>query len=138
MLLSIPAAALVTALVLSGCTAPAPAPVDCAPFDETPHDQMLHVEMKDMAFNPKDATVAPGTWVMWINGEDIGHTVTPVDAGLWGTEGSGSSPDQYLMEGDVWAHCFTTVGEYPYYCIPHATRTDSGYVGMVGSITVEA
>lgn len=130
-------------LALSGCTsssAPgtpaAAASTPCAPIDQA-GAAMVHVDMANMAYAPIEVRVAPGTWVMWMNKDSVGHTVTPDDSAKWGGDkGSGSDPSKFLNEGDSWSFCFTTPGTYAYHCVPHASRSGAGYVGMVGKVVV--
>lgn len=95
------------------------------------------VVMKDLKFSPATLTVPVGATVTWTNEDPMGHTVTPTDAILWGTQGSGSDPDDWLQQGGTWAHTFTKPGTYTYYCIPHASKSSDGsYRGMTGTIVV--
>lgn len=135
-----PLVALVTILAagLAGCAGGAggAASVDCPAFEDVEHADMVHIEIKDMAYSPASASVRAGQWILWTNAEPIGHTVTPFSAAKWGTPGSGSAPDEYLMDGETWAWCFSSPGTYEYYCVPHATKSGDRYVGMVAKVIV--
>lgn len=127
-------------LLLAGCVGSRPAtPVStsCAPLDESGHLNVTHVEMKGMAFAPAEVRIPAGTWVTWTNLDSVGHTVTPDDAAKWGNAGSGSDPSQFVNEGQSWSSCFTTPGAYAYHCVPHSSRSGSGYLGMTGKVVVQ-
>jgi plastocyanin len=70
------------------------------------------VWIENMAFNPGDLTVTPGTKVMWVNHDNVVHTVT---SGIPGSpDGLFDSGD--LNPGDQYQHTFTTAGTFHYYC----------------------
>ncbi len=97
----------------------------------------FEVQMRSIKYAPAAITVQVGDTVRWINGDAVGHTVTPVDKTLWGTPGSGDAPTALLMRGDSWSFTFTEPGTYPYYCIPHAAKDAAGvFQGMVGTVVV--
>ena len=97
----------------------------------------FEVQMRSLKYAPAELTVQVGDTVRWINGDAGGHTLTPTDKGLWGTEGSGDAPASWLLQGDSWSFTFAEPGTYDYYCIPHAAADASGaYQGMVGRIIV--
>ena len=81
------------------------------------------IVIRDFAFSPANATVAPGGKVTWVNCEDAGtdsHTSTS-DAGVWSS--------QLLAPGTTFTRQFGTAGTYPYHCEPHP--------GMQASVTVQ-
>jgi len=104
------------------------------------------IGMSANEFLPQRYVIAAGETVVWGNNGSRGHTVTayeslPDDAayfasggfdskaeaeGEWARTGAGN-----IAPGSTFEHTFETVGEYPYYCIPHED------VGMVGTIVVE-
>lgn len=97
------------------------------------------VLMQDIQYKPGALTVTPGTTVTWRNDDPMGHTVTAVEPGRWGTEGSGNAPEAWLQEGEEWSFTFRAVGTYAYYCLPHASRSGDGtWKGMVGTVVVAA
>ena len=103
----------------------------------TPAGAPGEVRMKDLQFAPKELRVEVGATVTWINDDPMGHTVTPTDKALWGSEGSGDAPDAWLQKGGSWSFTFAKPGTYKYYCLPHASRgSDGEYVGMVGVVIV--
>jgi plastocyanin len=111
--------------------------------------QTRTIEMTDsLVFNPDDATVPPGTTVVWENVGGIGHSVTayeediPADAEYFASGGfddEGTARNSYAAgdpdSGDVgggatFEHTFEVEGEYGYFCVPHESA------GMVASLTV--
>jgi plastocyanin len=79
------------------------------------------VSIKNFAFNPPNATVAPGTTVTWVNNDQTAHTVTAND----GAFDSGT-----LQPGQSYSFKFDKAGTYAYHCNIHpdmtATITVSG------------
>ena len=71
------------------------------------------VVMKDLRYSPEAITIRKGMSVRWVYCEapnSDAHTVTS-DGGLW---------DSGLVgRGQVYTRTFTTVGPFPYHCIPH-------------------
>lgn len=138
---------LIGAALLAGCasdqgTSGTDAPAASCPDDlsSVPIHNATVVEMEDVVYKPENVTVSPGETIVWVNREEVEHTVTPdEDEDTWpGTEeGSGSSRDDWMGKGDQWRWCFEQTGTYSYHCIPHATRSGSGYQGMVGTVIVE-
>lgn len=99
--------------------------------------QIVHVDIRDIRFRPETLTVEAGTTVQWMNHDRVQHTVTPTDKALWGSEGSGDDPADWMDQGDMYAFTFTEPGTYDYYCIPHAYQADDGaWRGMVGTVVV--
>lgn len=97
----------------------------------------FEVQMRSIKYAPLELTVQVGDTVRWINGDAVGHTVTPIDKDLWGTEGSGDAAADWLAQGDSWAFTFMKEGTYEYYCIPHAAANAAGvFQGMVGKVIV--
>lgn len=82
-------------------------------------------------FEPSDATIEVGTTVTWVNGEQGAfHTITSTDS-LDDKSPNGMFDGDIDGEGDTFTHTFDSVGEFHYYCEPHATT-------MFGTITVTA
>src|SRR5215212_5397318 len=79
------------------------------------------VSIKDVAFNPSNTTIAPGTTVTWVNNDQTAHTVTAND----GAFDSGT-----LQPGQSYSFAFDKAGTYAYHCNIHpdmtATITVSG------------
>jgi len=72
------------------------------------------VDITKFAFTPGELTVAPGTTVVWINHDEVPHTV--------------ASKDQQLMSkaldtDDRFEHTFDDEGDFAYYCTLHPFMT---------------
>src|SRR5215218_10760577 len=84
----------------------------------------MPVSIKGFAFNPPNATVAPGTTVTWVNDDQAPHTATAND----GAFDSGT-----LQPGQSYSFTFDKPGTYAYHCNIHpdmtATVTVSGASG---------
>ena len=97
----------------------------------------FEVQMRSIKYAPLELTIQVGDTVRWVNGDAVGHTVTPTDVAAWGTPGSGDPPATWLLQGDSWSFTFNEPGTYDYYCIPHAAKgADGVWQGMVGRIVV--
>src|SRR5215217_7862307 len=79
----------------------------------------MTVSIKGFAFNPPNATVAPGTTVTWVNNDQAPHTATAND----GAFDSGT-----LQPGQSYSFVFDKAGTYAYHCNIHPD--------MTGTITV--
>lgn len=106
------------------------------------------IDMTDaLVYEPAEATVPPGTTVVWENVGTVGHSVTayedeiPEEAEFFASGGPFDSEDAarqaYPDQGDIaggetYEYTFETEGEFGYFCIPHESA------GMVGTITVGA
>jgi plastocyanin len=82
------------------------------------------VEIINSTFQPDELHVPVGATVVWIQHDDIVHTVTADD---------GSFNSGMLGLGDVFTHTFDQAGEYVYHCEIHG---EPGGVGMSGVIIV--
>jgi len=85
---------------------------------------VVEIVASGMSFSEDDVTIEPGTKVRWVT-TDGGHTVTPDGHSEW-------SEGQLSNASSVFEHVFESVGEFPYYCVPHQAD------GMTGIIRVEA
>jgi plastocyanin len=105
------------------------------------------IDMTDtLVYEPAEATVAPGTTVVWDNVGSVGHSVTayedeiPEGAEFFASGGPfdgedaarSAYPEGEIGGGGTYEYTFETEGEYGYFCIPHESA------GMVGTITVGA
>jgi plastocyanin len=102
------------------------------------------IDMTDsLVFDPDEATVPPGTTVVWNNIGSIGHSVTayedeiPDEAEYFASGGFDSEqaardayPEGEVAGGETHEHTFEVEGTYGYFCIPHETA------GMVAELTV--
>ena len=68
------------------------------------------VRIDNFTFSPAALTVAVGTTVTWVNGDDIPHTVTAIDK---------SFKSKVLDSGDRFSFTFTRAGEIGYFCSLH-------------------
>ena len=83
----------------------------------------VEIEVVDIDYDPKDATVPKGATVKWTNTGNLPHTVTKQD-------GPGPDFDSGTMQpGDTYEQTFTTPGEIAYLCTIHE--------GQDGSLTVQ-
>lgn len=86
------------------------------------------VDLKDIAFSPKNIKISKGTEVTWVNQDSIEHTVNtnshPAHTYFL------SQNSRTLKKGDAYSVTFTETGIYPYHCTPHAAS-------MKGAVLVE-
>jgi plastocyanin len=74
----------------------------------------MTVSIKNFAFDPPNATVAPGTSVTWVNDDQVPHTATAND----GAFDSGT-----LQPGQSYSFAFDKPGTYTYHCNIHPDMT---------------
>lgn len=86
------------------------------------------IDLKDIAFNPKNIKISKGTKVTWVNQDSAEHTVN-TDSHPAHTYYL-SQNSRTLKKGDSYSVSFTEAGIYPYHCTPHAAS-------MKGSVLVE-
>jgi amicyanin len=79
------------------------------------------VKIDNFTFSPPQLTVKAGTTVIWVNEDDIPHTVT---------SSARAFKSKALDSEDTYTFTFTTPGTYTYFCGLHPH--------MTGSIVVEA
>lgn len=106
------------------------APKPAATTEEKPADsggakgeKSVAVEVVDIDYEPRDATVAKGGKITWTHTGDLPHTVT---------KDSGPGPDfssETMSNGDTYEQTFTTPGEIEYVCKIHPQQR--------GKITVQ-
>lgn len=72
------------------------------------------VEIRQVAFTPREVRVHAGQTVEWVNHDPTVHTVT-ADDGSWSS--------QLLAEGKTFSHRFDRPGRYAYHCLPHPMMT---------------
>ena len=87
-----------TLLVLAGTPVPAWA-VDT-----------VTIEISSYSFMPSDVTIAPGTMVIWVNRDEMVHTIVSTDH-LFGSKG--------MDTGDRYSFIFDKEGDYGYVCSLH-------------------
>ncbi|WP_273835244.1 plastocyanin/azurin family copper-binding protein [Halococcus sp. PRR34] len=77
------------------------------------------------SFGPEEATIAPGSTIVWEwTGEGGAHNVVADDGAF-----NSGSPEE--GSGITFQHTFQEAGEFTYHCAPHEA------VGMVGTIVVQ-
>ena len=87
------------------------------------------IEVQDFEFVPQHLAAAPGDTIRFLWTGAIPHTTTS-DA----VSGPDSWDSGLLGQGAVYDVVLETIGEHPYYCVPHGAP---GGIGMAGNITVE-
>lgn len=84
-------------------------------------EDTVEVGIDNFVYNPQQITVKVGTTVLWINHDDIPHTVTSK---------TGVFKSKALDTDDKFSFTFKTAGTFPYFCALHPH--------MTGTIVVEA
>jgi plastocyanin len=84
-----------------------------------PIPEARSIDIRDNRFEPADATVAPGTTLMWINYDQAQHTVTADD---------GQFDSGVLDPGDIFVVTVEGAGKLTYHCTLHPE--------MKGSVTL--
>ena len=85
-----------------------------APPDLSGADAVVHI--RGMRFEPRHVSVKPGQTVVWVNDDNVIHTVT---------SGVGTQPSHtplsssFLTRGQTFRHTFDDKGTYEYLCLPH-------------------
>ena len=87
----------------------------------TPINYSTRVSIQNSAFTPAEVTVMVSGSILWVNNDNVVHTVTADD-------GSFDSGD--LQPGTSIGFTFNTVGPHPYHCKYHAEMT-----GLVKCVT---
>jgi plastocyanin len=72
------------------------------------------VKIDNFSFGPQTLTVAVGTEVVWVNRDDIPHTVVSAD---------GVFKSKVRDTDEKFSYKFTKSGTYPYYCSLHPKMT---------------
>jgi parallel beta-helix repeat protein len=84
------------------------------PPDLAGADAVVHI--RGMRFEPRDVTVKPGQTVVWVNDDNLVHTIT---------SGTGTLPSHtplsssFLTRGQTFRYSFGEAGTYEYLCLPH-------------------
>ena len=81
----------------------------------------VEVKIDNFTFNPQQVKVKAGDTVVWINADDIPHTVTSQTMVF---------RSKALDTDDKFSFTFATAGSFPYFCSLHPH--------MAGTIVVEA
>jgi len=105
----------VLSLILPGrLSASEPGAGSVAPSAGTSADSGIEVKIDNFAFTPSAVTVKAGTQVIWVNHDDIPHTVDS-------TEGKFRSGA--LDTDDHFQFRFSDPGEYTFFCRLHPKMT---------------
>ncbi len=102
---------------VAGCalSAPKPSALQTGVAASTePAQATAEVKIDNFSFGPATMTVAVGTTVMWINNDDIPHTVVSTDKAF---------KSKVLDTGEKFSFTFAKAGEYPYFCSIHPKMT---------------
>jgi plastocyanin len=84
------------------------------PPDLSGADAVVHI--RGMRFEPRAVTVKPGQTVVWVNDDNLVHTIT---------SGAGTQPSHvplsssFLTRGQTFRYTFGEAGKYEYLCLPH-------------------
>jgi plastocyanin len=74
------------------------------------------VVIDNFAYSPREITVAPGSRVLWVNRDDVPHTVT--------STAKPKTFDSGALDGEEsFAFTFQTPGTYDYFCAVHPHMT---------------
>ena len=84
------------------------------PTQKDTQKPVVEVHIDNFTFGPKSVMVAPGTKVVWTNGDDIPHTVASTDKVF---------RSKALDTGDSFSFAFTKPGTYAYFCSIHPEMT---------------
>jgi parallel beta-helix repeat protein len=91
-----------------------PAAVPLPPPDLSGAAAVVHI--RGMRFEPRHVTVKAGETVVWVNEDNLVHTVT---------SGAGTQPthtplsSSFLTRGQTFRHTFGEAGRHEYLCLPH-------------------
>lgn len=77
-------------------------------------EDVVVVEMRNLAYNPGIIEIETGTTIVWRNADAVVHTVTARD-GSWN---SGN-----ILPSAEWSQRYDSPGRYEIYCIPHPFMT---------------
>jgi len=91
-----------TWLILADSTSPARA------------GETVTIEISNYSFAPADVTIAPGTTVVWVNHDEMVHTIISTDH-LFGSKG--------MDTDDRYSFTFDKEGDYGYVCSLHPYMT---------------
>jgi len=72
------------------------------------------ITIDNFSFTPAELTIAPGAIVVWVNNDDVPHTVV-------GTRQEFRS--KALDTGDMFSYKFDNPGTYEYFCSVHPMMT---------------
>jgi plastocyanin len=76
--------------------------------------ETVTIEIGNYSFAPSDVTIAPGTTVVWVNHDEMVHTIISTDR-LFGSKG--------MDTDDRYSFTFDKEGDYGYLCSLHPYMT---------------
>jgi plastocyanin len=108
-------------------------------------EQTLVAMTDELKFEPREVTIGVGETIVWETTGSVAHSATAYEADLPENaayfasgefETESAAREAYpgggsVAEGETYSHTFETVGEFPYFCIPHEA-------GMRGTVIVES
>jgi plastocyanin len=77
-------------------------------------EQTQKVAIDNFSFSPAEVTIPAGSTVVWVNRDDVPHTVV---------SNTKTFSSKALDTDDQYSHVFATAGTYPYYCSVHPHMT---------------
>ncbi len=89
----------------------------------------IMVEIKNLAFNPANITIAKGTSVTWKQSDSASHTVTSVLGKYEPTHQVKVLDSPLLSKGQTYSYTFNEPGTFEYFCMIHPS--------MKGKVIVE-
>jgi plastocyanin len=103
------------AAMLWACTTTTDRPAGATTRPATsPSADVVHVSIDNFSFHPGVVTVPAGARVVWVNRDDVPHTVTAT--GKEFTSAALDTDEQY-------SRVFPAAGQYDYYCAVHPHMT---------------
>jgi amicyanin len=95
-------------LIVAGCSQSKPAAMGDA------RNETVKVSIDNFSYSPAEVTVAAGSTVVWMNRDDVPHTVTASDKQF-------NSPA--LDTDETFSRRFDRAGTYEYFCAVHPHMT---------------
>jgi len=84
------------------------------------------IDMKDIKFGDDKVIISPGTKVVWVNQDSVGHfvnTETHPEHTYFQEQNS-----RELTQGQTFSQTFTTLGQYNYHCSAHASTMTASLI----------
>lgn len=100
----------------------------------TTDDGEEQITMIDTAYSPLEASVEPGTTVVWSNADAFGHDVA--SAQFSDSAASWDLQTGIVQQGETVSHTFEEPGVYEYYCTIHSRQIMCGVV-VVGDASYD-
>lgn len=100
--------------MMAGCAPPAAQAGLPATVAATTRPAEARVGIDNFAYSPAVLTVPVGTTVVWVNHDDVPHTVTSE-----GPAGKRVLNSKAMDTDDTFSFRFTQAGDFPYFCAVH-------------------